>query len=61
MARTQKRLEALQGSLIKYEQTVREESVHDRRLYLVLYITISALSLLGAALKVIEKLSPEAK
>ena len=57
MERTQKRLEALQGNLGKYEQTVREESTRDRRLYFGLYIAISALSLLGAVLKVIEKLS----
>jgi hypothetical protein len=61
MERTQRRLEALQDSLGKYEQTVREESARDRRLYLGLYIAISALSLLGAVLKVIEKLSPQAK
>ncbi|HEY6871562.1 MAG TPA: hypothetical protein VI298_02420 [Geobacteraceae bacterium] len=60
MERTQKRLEALQVNLGKYEQMVRQESARDTRLYLALYITISALSLLGAVLKVIEKLSPAA-
>jgi hypothetical protein len=61
MERTQKRLEALQVNLTKYEQTVREEAARDKRMYLGLYVTISALSLLGAVLKVIDKLSPAAK
>jgi len=61
MERTQERLEVLQVSLGKYERAVREESARDKRLYFGLYIAISALSLLGAVLKVVEKLSPAAK
>ena len=58
MQRTQARLEALQRALKEYEDAVRAEANRDQRLYLALYVLISALSLLGAVLKVIEKLAP---
>jgi hypothetical protein len=57
MALTQKRLELLLERLAKYEKAVSASAQADKRMYLVLYIVISALSLAGALLKVMEKLA----
>jgi len=57
MALTQERLELLQGRLAEHEEAVRAEADSDRRVYLVLYLIISAVSLGGAVLKVLDKLA----
>jgi hypothetical protein len=57
MALTQQRLELLQDRLAKREQSVRDAAAADKRMYFVLYLVISALSLTGALLKVMDKLA----
>jgi hypothetical protein len=57
MARTQKRLELLQVRLSKYEQSVSASADTDKRMYLALYLVISAVSIAGALLKVVDKLA----
>ncbi|HEY2356851.1 MAG TPA: hypothetical protein VGH86_05335 [Phenylobacterium sp.] len=56
MERTQKRLELLQGRLSEYEQSLRAAAEADAKLYLVLYLAISAASIAGAVLKAADKL-----
>jgi len=57
MALTQKRLELLQDRLAKHEQSLHHSAEADRRMYLVLYLVISAVSLAGALFKVMDKLA----
>jgi len=57
MALTQKRLGLLQDRLATHEQDVRASADRERRMYLVLYLVISALSLAGALLKARDKLA----
>jgi hypothetical protein len=57
MERTQKRLELLQGKLTDYESSLRAAAAHDRTTYLVLYLAISALSIIGALSKVADKVA----
>jgi hypothetical protein len=60
MERAQERLQVLQGRLDEYEQSVRHTADRDRRTYLMLYLGISAMSILGAVLKVLDKLGQQA-
>ena len=60
MDRTQKRLELLQGRLDQYERSVRNTANRERAIYLVLYLSISSASILGAVLKVLDRLGPPA-
>jgi hypothetical protein len=57
VALTQRRLELLQSRLADYEKSVRDAADRDRRMYFVLYLIISAVSLAGALLKVMDKLA----
>jgi hypothetical protein len=56
MERTQNRLEILQTRLAEYEKSLIAKSEADHRVYLRLYLAISAISLLGALCKVAAKI-----
>jgi hypothetical protein len=58
MERTQERLEVLQERLDEYERSVRDTADRDRITYLALYLAISVVSILGAVLKILDKLNP---
>jgi len=55
--RTQQRLEVLQERLTKRETAIRRSADAANRLYLYLYVALSAVAVLGAVCKVIENLS----
>jgi len=57
MERLQKRLEILQARLRARETKVQESIAIAKQLYLWLYLGISLIAVLGAALKVVPKVS----
>jgi hypothetical protein len=60
MEHIQERLQVLQGRLDEYEQSVRDAADRDRTTYLTLYLGISVMSIVGAVLKVLDKLGQQA-